>query len=106
MHTILAVIVAAAAPMAYVAQVPTFGCNSTAEVVELQRIRSDKDAFQKLLYQQVFYGQCIAIAQGTVVEGATEANNTTVLRVGGQLNPPGHMAPLSDFKLKPADGKP
>ena len=48
MLPILAVIVAAA-QIAYVAQVPTYGCNSTAEVVELQRIRSDKEAFQKLL---------------------------------------------------------
>ncbi len=55
MHTILAVLVSAVQVL-YEAQVSTFGCNSSAEVFELQRIRADAEAFQQLLYAQVAYG--------------------------------------------------
>jgi hypothetical protein len=104
MHTILAVLVSAF-QMLYEAQVPTFGCNSSGEVSQLLSIRSDAEAFQKLLYTQVAYGQCITIAQGAVVEGTIEPTDTLVLRINAQRDPPGYMVPLGDFKLVKADGE-
>jgi hypothetical protein len=90
----------------YEAQVLTFGCNSSVEVAELQRIRSDKAAFQSLLYEKITYGQCIAIAKGAVVEGTVEDTDPSVLRVAARTSPPGYMVPVSDFKPVPAKKKP
>jgi hypothetical protein len=104
MYTIFAIL-ASLVQMLYEAQVSTFGCNSSAEVAELQAIRSDAEAFQKLLYAQVAYGQCITISQGAVVEGTIDTTDTSVLRINAQSNPPGYMVPLGDFKLVKADGE-
>jgi hypothetical protein len=87
----------------YEARTMTFGCNSTAEVVELQRIRSDPRAFQKLLFTQMAYGQCIAIGKGAVVEGSVEAGDRSILRIEARTSPPGYMAPAEDFA--PVDGR-
>ncbi len=105
MHMILAVLVSALQVL-YEAQVSTFGCNSSAEVSELQRIRADAETFQKLLYAQVAYGQCIPIARGAVVEGTVVKTDTSVLLINAQSEPPGYMVPLADFKLVEADRAP
>jgi hypothetical protein len=99
------VALAASTQVLYEAQVPTFGCNSSREVAQLQSLRSDAKAFQTRLYAQVFQGQCMPIAKGAVVDGMVEANDSTVLRVQRQADPPGYMAPIGDFKLKPLDEK-
>lgn len=104
MHTILAVLVSAF-QMLYEAQVPTFGCNSSAEVSELQSVRSDAEVFQKLLYAQVAYGQCITISQGAVVRGTIENTDPSVLLINARSDPPGYMVPRGDFKLVKADGE-
>src|SRR6266496_971343 len=93
MHMILAVLVSALQVL-YEAQVSTFGCNSSAEVAELQRIRADAETFQKLLYAQVAYGQCSPIARGAVVEGTVVKTDTSVLLINAQSAPPGYFAPL------------
>jgi hypothetical protein len=81
----------------YQAKVLTFGCNSSTEVVELQRIRSDSTAFQKQLYAKIVYGQCIAIAEGAVVEAVVEKGDPAILRIAARTSPPGYMAPVCDF---------
>jgi hypothetical protein len=91
--------------MLYQAQVPTFGCNSSAEVSELRKIRADADAFLQRLQAQMVYGQCIAIEKGAVVEGTMEKADTSVLRINAQKDPPGYMVPLDDFKVVRVGGK-
>lgn len=91
------VILAGALQLLYEARVPSFGCNSSAEVHALERVRADTAAFRDLLGTQIVYGQCIAIARGAVVEGTIEAADSAVLRVDARLSPPGWMAPLGDF---------
>lgn len=104
MYTIIALLVFAS-QMLYEAQVPTFGCNSSAEVSELRKIRADADAFLNRLQAQMVYGQCVAIEKGAVVEGVIEKNDTSVLRINAQKDPPGYMVPLSDFKVVRVGGK-
>jgi hypothetical protein len=104
MYTILAILLFAFQRF-YEAQVPSFGCSSSGEISELQGVRADTATFQKLLYTQVVYGQCIPIAQGVVVEGTLETADTTVLRINAQSDPPGYMVPLGDFKPVKAHGK-
>jgi hypothetical protein len=101
---ILAVLVSAF-QMLYQAEVPTFGCNSSAEVAELRRLRGDADAFLQRLQAQMVYGQCIAIEQGAVVEGTIEKADTSVLRINAQKDPPGYMVPVGDFKVVRVGGK-
>jgi hypothetical protein len=91
---------------AYQAKVLTFGCNSSTEVVELQRIRSDQAAFQKQLYAKIVYGQCIAIAEGAVVEGVVERGDQSILRIAARTSPPGYMAPVIDFQPVAARTRP
>jgi hypothetical protein len=98
MYTILAVLVFAF-QMLYQAQAPTFGCTSSAEISELQSVRSDAEAFQQLLYAQVAYGQCIMISQGAVVEGTIDSTDTSVLLINAEIDPPGYVVPRGDFKL-------
>jgi hypothetical protein len=102
MYILFALVISAFQTL-YQAQVSTYGCTSSAEVSQLQGIRSDADAFQKLLYTQVVYGQCITIGQGAVVEGTLEKTDTTMLRINAQRDPPGYMVPLDDFKPVRAD---
>jgi hypothetical protein len=104
MYTLLAILVAAA-PTLYEAKVMTFGCNSIEEVSDLLHIRPDEKAFQKALYEQIFYGQCVAIEKGKVVEGSVEATNSSMLLVDREILPPGYLAPLDDFESKPKEGE-
>jgi hypothetical protein len=94
-----------ASPLLYVATVTTFGCTSIDEITKLQSIRLERKAFQTELYEQIFDGQCIEIARGTLVEGSIEIRNSSMLLVDRQIEPPGFEAPLRDFKLKPTGGK-
>ncbi len=103
MHAILIALVAAA-PLLYQAKIQSFGCSSTEEVSKLQQMRVDKKAFQTELLQQIFYGQCVAINKGMLVDGSTEVGNPSMLLVDSQIEPPGYLAPLGDFE-KPTDSK-
>jgi hypothetical protein len=105
MHTILVVLAAAAQVAFYQAQVPSYGCTSSAEVAKLQSIRTDNKAFQMHLLERVFNGECIVVTRGAVVEGAVEKADATVLRIQAKSDPPGYMAPAADFKAKPAQEK-
>jgi hypothetical protein len=106
MHMIFAVLLSAL-QMLYQAQVPTFGCNSSAEVSKLQSVRpTDAQAFQKLLTAQVAYGQCVTIPQGTVVEGSIADSNTSMLLINAKTDPPGYIVPSKDFKPQKADVSP
>jgi hypothetical protein len=88
-NAILAVVLVASQTTYYTAKIPTFGCTSIDEVSQLQRIRSDQKAFQAALIEQQIYGQCVAILQGTLVEGSIETTDTSILRVNMQTDPPG-----------------
>ena len=80
----------------YQARVLTYGCNSSVEVTELQKVRSDAEAFQKLLLAQIAYGQCIGIGKGTVVEGTIEQTDRSILRIEARNSPPGYMVPVGN----------
>jgi hypothetical protein len=56
MDTMILAVLVSASSMFYEAQVPSFGCNSGAEVAKLQSVRSDAQVFQKLLAEHVLYG--------------------------------------------------
>jgi hypothetical protein len=99
MNTILALLVSAAAA-AYVAKVPSFGCSSRAQVFKLQSVRSDAQAFQRLLTEQVAYGQCVTIPRGAEVEGSKPDTDTSTLLINAKSDPPGYVVPLDDFKPK------
>jgi len=103
MHRILTILVAAS-QMLYEAKVTTFGCGSIEEVSDLQRIRADEKAFRTELYEQIFYGQCVEIEKGKLVEGSIVAANSTMLLVDREILPPGYVAPLDDFETKPGGG--
>ncbi len=90
----------------YEAKVETFGCTSTTELSDLQRIRSDTKAFRARLIEQIFQGQCLPIKQGSVVDGLLDDADPSVLRVGRQVAPPGFMAPIDDFKKRQGDATP
>src|SRR5579862_6047745 len=102
MHIILAALVASS-PTLYQAKVPSFGCTSTDEVAKLQQMRSDQKAFQTELIQQMFYGECVGITKGELVEGAVESTNPSMLLVDRRILPPGYLAPIDDFELRPED---
>lgn len=90
----------------YEAKATTFGCNSMSTLADLRRVRADKEAFDKALFQQMVYGECIAIAQGQVVDGSPVDKEAAVLRVGAKVSPPGFMAPSDDFQIKSAEQSP
>lgn len=100
MPLILAALVAAS-PLFYQAKVPSFGCTSNDEVAKLQQMRSDQKAFQSELMQEIFYGECVEITKGQFVEGAVEAAHPSMLVVDRRILPPGYIAPIGDFELKP-----
>ncbi len=104
MHMLLIALVAATQVL-YEAKVATFGCTSTAEVAQLQSVRTDKSAFQMRLYERIFAGECIVIGLGAVVEGAVESPDASILRIQARIDPPGYMVPATDFKTKPAPDK-
>jgi hypothetical protein len=95
MQALLALL--AAASTLYVAEVPTFGCNSSAEVAVLLSARSDAKAYQSRLASKMVYGQCIAIDKGAVVEAEVESGDVSVLRINARTDPPGYMVPAGDF---------
>jgi hypothetical protein len=99
MNAILAVLVCAAV-VPYVAKVPSFGCSSRAEVFKLQNVRADAQAFQRLLTEQVAYGQCVTIPRGAEVEGSNTDTGTSTLLINAKSDPPGYVVPLGDFKRK------
>ena len=105
MSFLLAVALVASQTTYYEAKVTTFGCTSIEAVSQLQKVRSDQKAFQAALAEQQIYGQCVAILQGTVVEGSIEAADNSILRVNGEVEPPGYEAPLDDFEIKATEGK-
>jgi hypothetical protein len=82
----------------YVASHTTYGCSSVEEVSALERMRSNRKAFDAALYEQIFAGQCVQIGKGKVVEGSTDGAGGAVLLVDRQLLPPGYLAPLHDFR--------
>jgi hypothetical protein len=51
-------------------------------------------------------GECVTILKGTLVEGSIKTSNKSILRVNRQVESPGYEAPLDDFELKAAEGKP
>jgi hypothetical protein len=89
----------------YTAKVTSFGCTSIAAVHELEKIRSDRKAFQMALMEKQIYGECVTILKGTVVQGSIEASDQSILRVNQQVEPPGYEAPLDDFEIKATEGK-
>src|SRR5271166_6228917 len=104
-ETILAVALVASQITYYEARVMTFGCTSIDAVSQLQKVRSDEKAFQAALMDKQLYGECVAILQGTQVEGSIDAADNSILRVNGKIEPPGYEAPLEDFETKAMDGK-
>jgi hypothetical protein len=102
---LLAVALVASQTTYYEAKVTTFGCTSIEAVSQLQKVRSDQKAFQAALAEQQIYGQCVTILQGTVVEGSIDAADSSILRVNGEVQPPGYEAPLDDFEIKATGGK-
>ena len=100
MKTIVAVALVASHLTYYEAKVTSFGCTSIDDVSQLQKVRSDQKAFQATLVEKQMYGECVAILKGTLVEGEIETTNKSILRVNGQLEPPGYEAPRDDFEIK------
>ena len=105
MKTILAVALVASQMTFYEAKVTSFGCTSIDAVLQLQQIRSDQKAFQMALMEKQMYGECVSILKGTVVEGEIETSDKSILRVNGQVEPPGYEAPRDDFEIKALDQK-
>jgi hypothetical protein len=82
----------------YVANKPTFGCTSIEETANLEHLRSQNRVFRSELYEQMFQGQCVEINRGKVVEGSIAAGNSSLLLIDRQIQPPGFIAPLRDFR--------
>jgi hypothetical protein len=102
---ILAVALAASQMTYFEAKVTTFGCTSIDVVSQLQKVRSDQKAFQAALMEKQMYGECVTILKGTLVQGEVETTDKTILRVNGQVEPPGYEAPRADFEIKATAGK-
>jgi hypothetical protein len=98
--TILAIALAASQTIYYEAKVETFGCSSIDAVSQLQKVRSDEKALQAALVEKQLYGECVAILQGTRVQGSIEATDNSILRVNQEIEPPGYEAPAEDFEAK------
>ena len=105
MKTILAVTLVASHLTYYEAKVTSFGCTSIDTVSQLQKVRSDQKAFQAALVEKQMYGECVTILKGTLVEGEIETTDKSILRVNGQVEPPGYEAPRDDFEIKATAGK-
>ena len=91
--TILAVALVASQTTYYEAKVTSFGCTSIEAVSQLQKVRSDQNAFQAALVEKQMYGECVTILQGTLVQGSIETTDNSILRVNQQVEPPGYEAP-------------
>jgi hypothetical protein len=103
--TILTIALIASQTTYYEAKVTTFGCTSIDAVSQLQKVRSDKNAFQAALVEKQIYGECVAILKGTLVQGSIEATDDSILRVNQEIDPPWYEAPLGDFETKAIDEK-
>jgi hypothetical protein len=103
--TILAMALVASQTTYYEAKVTSFGCTSIEAVSQLQKVRSDEKAFQAALLEKQMYGECVAILKGTLAQGSIEAADSSILRVNGEVEPPGYEAPLDDFEIKATAGK-
>jgi len=105
--TIIAAILLATAQTTdyYVAKVASFGCTSIEAVSQLQKVRADQKAFQAAMLERQMSGECVAILQGTLVQGSIESVNRSILRVNQHVEPPGYEAPLNDFEIREADAK-
>ncbi len=88
-----------AAQTIYVAQTPSFGCSSIEDVRELSAIRADTERFETKLLQSLVQGQCALIAVGTVVEGVA-TDDASMLLIQAEHDPPGYLAPTSDFVVR------
>jgi hypothetical protein len=97
---ILAVALVASQTVYYEAKVTSFGCTSIDAISQLQKVRSDQKAFQMALMEKQMYGECVTILVGTLVQGSVEAADKSILRVNGQVEPPGYEAPRDDFEIK------
>jgi hypothetical protein len=82
----------------YVARQTTYGCSSVEQVITLERLRDHRTSFDAALYQQIFAGQCVQIEKGKVVEGTPQGAGSAVLLVDREIQPPGFLAPLHDFR--------
>lgn len=100
---IILVAAVASSQLFYRAEVPTFGCNTTGTISELLYLRVDEKAFQTLLAQKVALGDCVEFVKGSEVEASPVEVDPTVLRVQTEIDPPGYLAPSSDFKPKDAN---
>ena len=105
MSFILAVALVASQTTYYEAKVTSFGCTSIEAVSQLQKVRSDEKAFQATLLEKQMYCECVAILNGTLAQGSIEAADSSILRVNGEVEPPGYEAPLDDFEIKATAGK-
>jgi hypothetical protein len=101
MNAVAAAVLSAAAAI-YLAKSPSYGCSSRAQVVKLQSVRGDSKApeFQRMLTEQVAYGQCVTIPMGAEVEGTNADAETSTMLVNSRGDPPGYVVPLGDFKPK------
>ena len=99
MANIVAVL-AASSQVLYQALVPTFGCNTGVTITQLKDLRVDDKAFEQLLSQKLIEGDCVQFTKGSVVEGVADETDPDILRVQTKVDPPGYLAPSSDFQLK------
>ena len=76
MNPLLAVALIAWQGTYYTAKVTSFGCTSIEAVHELEKIRSDRKAFQMALMEKQIYGECVTILKGTLVQGSIEASDS------------------------------
>ncbi len=84
------------------AKLNTFGCTSSEEVLKLQQIRHDEKTFRTELLQQIFYGECVEISKNAIVEGSPDNDDSSMLLVDREIEPPGYIAPSDNFEVKHA----
>ncbi len=104
MTNMIAILVASSQVL-YQAQVPSFGCSTSAVISELQELRLDEKAFQARLAEKMALGDCVEFTKGSLVEASTVDVDPSILRVQTDIDPPGYLAPSADFKPKEAGGE-
>jgi hypothetical protein len=92
--------IAVATHVLFAAKIATFGCGSMDELARLQHIRSNRNAFQNELMQQIFSGECVAIERGKLVIGDAQPGDTNVLLLDRAIEPPGYLAPAIEFERR------
>jgi len=105
LKTLLAVALVASQTTYYEAKVTSFGCTSIDAVAQLQKVRSDQNAFQAALVEKQMYGECVTVLKGTLVQGSIETADKSILRVNQEVEPPGYETPRDDFEIKALDQK-